>query len=365
MGRMNADVSSLLKEITSKHYAIGELVAYEQLHLGYVNVSYIVEAGSHGERNKYFLRRYKKGIREEEVEFEHSIINHLTRKGFSLVAAVFSTRDGKTYVKRPEQGEDVFYAVFDFLPGEDKYTWDHPACSDEELRNAAAVLAQFHSAVFDLKPAGKRHEPKIIDLLPVIAANVERCTKKAGKTDFDLYLLENSGPVLETIERTRRAIEGREYEQIVHRVIHCDYHPGNLKFQNSEITGLFDFDWSKVDARCFDVALAITYFCTAWEGKEDGDLQLNKAAAFLDAYQDTLEGTPGVGPLSDVELKYLPPMMHASNVYVLNWALEDFYGKEVNPDAYLRYLRHNVRLMRWLEDKSNRDQLERREERQP
>ena len=362
---MEAYAASQLEEIISKHYAIGELVDYEQLLLGYVNISHIIETVVNGKKNKYFLRRYKKGIREEEVEFEHSVIKHLVRKGFDLVARVISTRDGKTFVKQfeGEGGEDgggeVFYAVFDFLPGEDKYTWVNPACNDEELKNAAAVLAQFHNAVFDLTPAGKRYEPQIIDLLPVIVENVEKCAEKAGKTEFDAYLLENLGPILETIERTLRAIDEKECEEIVHLVIHCDYHPGNLKFQNSKITGLFDFDWSKVDARCFDVALALTYFCTAWEGKGDGDLQLNKAAVFLGAYQNTLKGAPGVGPLSGIELKYLPHMIDASNVYVLNWTIGDFYSKEVDPQEYLIYLQHGVCTMRWLENKGNWDRLER------
>lgn len=357
--------ASQLKEIISNHYEIGELVGYEQLHLGYVNISYLIETVTDGEKKRYFLRRYREGIKQAEVEFEHSIINHLTKKNFDLVAKVINTKDGKSYVKQFEdrgdrdREEGLFCAVFDFLPGQDKYTWVNPACSDEELKNAAAVLAQFHSAVFDLNPEGKRYEPKIIDLLPRIAQNVERCAKRAGKTEFDAYFLQNLSPILETIERTLRAIDEKEYQEMVHLVIHCDYHPGNLKFQNDKITGLFDFDWSKVDARCFDVALAVTYFCTTWEGKEDGDLQLNKAAVFSNAYQNTLKGTHGVGPLSSIELKYLPHMIDASNIYVLHWAIEDFYSSEVDPHEYSIYLRHGVHIMRWLENKDNWDRLER------
>jgi homoserine kinase type II len=344
---MRTNAASQPREIISRHYEIGELVDCEQLHLGYVNISYIIETVINDRKNKYFLRRYKKGIREEEVEFEHSVINHLVKKEFNLVARVINTRDGKTFVRQFEdgddEGKDVFYAVFDFLPGEDKYTWFNPACSDEELQNAAAVLAQFHDAVSDLSPEGKRHEPKIIDLLPRIAENVDRYAKRA-------------------INRTLHAISDREYKQLVHQVIHCDYHPGNLKFQNGKITGLFDFDWSKVDARCFDVALAITYFCTTWEGQKDGDLQLNKAAAFLDDYQNTLRGShshsQGVGPLSDTELEYLPHLISASNIYVLNWAIVDFYGNEVDPHKYLVYLQHCVHIMRWLEKEDNWANLE-------
>ena len=81
---------------------------------------------------------------------------------------------------------------------------------------------------------------------------------------------ENLKTILSTIEQILYAftfgIQGCEYKDLIHMVIHCDFHPGNLKFQNNAITGLFDFDWSKVDVRCFDVALAIIYFCLYLSG---------------------------------------------------------------------------------------------------
>lgn len=354
-----AHAASLLGEIIAKHYAVGELVGCRRLSLGYVNVSYVIETTTEGERRKYFLREYKRGTREEEILFEHSVIEHLASKGFDLVAGVIATKDEGTFVRRFEDGEVVFYALFDFLPGEDRYSWVDPKCNDEELRNAASVLARFHRAVSDLIPAGKRFEPKILHLLPIIAKNVERGARKAGETEFDVYLLRNLDFILENIDHTLRSIDEREYEGVVHQVIHCDYHPGNLKFQDGEIRGVFDFDWSKVDARCFDLALAITYFCTAWEGAKDGHLDLRKARLFLEAYRGTLEGFSEVEPLSEAELRLLPWMIGASNIYVLNWTVGDFYGREADPGEYLVYLRHGVRMMRWLEDGRNRDQLRR------
>jgi homoserine kinase type II len=42
-------------------------------------------------------------------------------------------------------------------------------------------------------------------------------------------------------------------------------------------------------------------------------------------------------------------MIKASNIYVLNWDVDDFYIKKPNPYEYLTYLQHNVRAMRWIE----------------
>ena len=43
---------------------------------------------------------------------------------------------------------------------------------------------------------------------------------------------------------------------------------------------------------------------------------------------------------------------------VMNWALLDFYQKEVDADEYLGYLHHHVRMIPWIEDKDNRARIE-------
>jgi homoserine kinase type II len=355
---MRADVAAELGEILD-HYDIGELVDWERNERGYVNTSYAVETAANGERHKYFLRKYKRGIRERELEFEHSVISHLIEEGFELVAKVFQTRDGETYVRRGQGTDEVFYAVFDFLPGEDRYTWVNPACSDREVEKAAAVLARFHNAVVGFAPKGERDEPRIIELLPTIGKNVAKSAARNKRTAFDAFLLEHVRPIQGNVAYTLQALRAAGCGAVVPLVNHCDYHPGNLKFQNGEITGLFDFDWCKIDARCFDVALALFYFFAAWEESRDGAFDLDQTGLFLRAYQRTLEDSARLDPMGDVELECLPHMLDASNLYVLNWTIEDFYAKEVDPEEYLIYLRHGVRVMEWLGDEGNRAALSR------
>ena len=146
-----------LKEIISNHYEIGELVAFRQLCSGYENTSFEIETVFHGEKNRYWLREYKAGTKEAEVVFQHSVINRLIERNFEPVARVIVARDGKSYVRQFEdEGEgdeggegNVFCALFDFLPGEDKYSWVNPACNVRELQDAAALLARLHSALSD------------------------------------------------------------------------------------------------------------------------------------------------------------------------------------------------------------------------
>jgi homoserine kinase type II len=276
------------------------------------------------------------------------------------VARLHKTRDRKSYFRRFEgqdSTEEIFYAVFDFLPGEDRYTWVDPNCTESELANSAVVLAQFHTAASSLKPSGKRVEPKILELLPVIADTLAACPGNSKHTAFDDYLMDNLELVRKNIADTRSILNEPEARQMAEIVIHCDFHPGNLKFQGEQVTGLFDFDWSKIDMRCFDVALALWYFCTSWDGPTDGQLQLDQVKVFLDAYQTCLLDHPGVGPLTPVEMRYLPAMINASNLYIFNWTIVDFYQKEVDPQEYLVFLRHHVNFTAWFETAANRERL--------
>ncbi len=124
---------------------------------------------------------------------------------------------------------------------------------------------------------------------------------------------------------------------------------------DEKVIGMFDFDWAKMDTRCFDVSLAVNYFCSSWEGSQGGHLLLDRVETFLDAYQETAQARGGLGALNDLELQCFPEMLMMSNFSIIDWTVKDFYKAKPDPDEYETYLRHNVRLLQWLE--RNRDML--------
>lgn len=351
-----SELSSILAQ-----YDLGELVGFEQDERGTVNTSFTIETQKSGVKNKYFFRRYKRGVRIEELQCEHSIINHLLSNHFDIVARVHTTRQGTTYVWRREDGGDpegVFYAIFSFLPGEDPYTWIDPVCSPSEIVSSAQVLARFHHALEGYTPLGSKVENKIMDLLPVIDSRIVECSSKAHGTVFDRYLQENMSMLRDHLQRTQHHLQHCLNDGCAEVVIHCDYHPGNLKFEGGRVVGLFDLDWSKVDYRCFDVALAMFYFFACWDHERDGSLRLDDLDLFLNAYQNTLSGMLGLGPMTGDELVCLADMIAAANLYVVNWTIMDYMNKDVDPDEYLMYLRHHIRTIQWLDNPDNRSALE-------
>ena len=141
-------------------------------------------------------------------------------------------------------------------------------------------------------------------------------------------------------------------------MIHCDYHPGNLKFEGETVSGLFDFDWSKLDARLFDLGLALWYFCTSWQGAEDGTFRLEWARTFLREYEEKLKAHACAPLLSSAEAHYLPAMISAGNLYVLHWTVLDYFAKDVDPADYLVFMDHSLNFIQWYAQPENRAALE-------
>ncbi|HUI88805.1 MAG TPA: homoserine kinase [Anaerolineales bacterium] len=351
---MDSQITAELKEVLA-HYALGELIEYEQNERGFVNTAYEIYTLAAGQRHRYFLRKYKRGIREQELVFEHSLMDHLVAAGMPA-ARIYKTRSGKSYLHRFEgtdDSTDVFYTIFEYLSGEDRFTWVDPRLNKAQLSSSAAVLAQFHIDVGGFTPLGRRNEPKILDLLPVIAETWATCPSRSKGTIFDDHIHEYLEPVSANIAATLNILRECRARSLPEMVIHCDYHPGNLKFSGDRVSGVFDFDWSKVDLRLFDLGLALWYFCTSWQGSEDGSIRLDWADTFLRAYQKTLAKHPRGVRLTEDETRYLPALVNAGNLYVLHWTVLDYFSKDVDPAEYLTFLDHSLHFFEWYQQSKN------------
>ncbi len=339
------------------HYQLGELLHCEQNLRGYCNTSFAIQTLDEGRPTWHFLRRYKATIREEEILFEHSLIEHLAQFDDLPIAKLERTREGKTYLIEPCDncsGLPTFFAIFDFLPGEDRYTWINPRCSTTELSQAAALLARYHQAVWNFQPQGQRREPDLQNLLPLITKNLLACLEKPLAAELQDPIRAHLPFLQAKIEQLQLAFADPKNQSLPRLIIHHDYHPGNLRFADDEIVGLFDFDWAKKDWRIFDIALALFYFSTDWEGEADGCLRLNEVEIFLTAYQQTTQAIKGGHPLTELEQSTLWLFIEAANLYVLNWTIVDILNKEVDVSEYSMYLWHGLHTAEWLHQTSRR-----------
>lgn len=357
LGRVALEVQDTLEksflreqivEVVEAHYDLGKVVEAYEIFGGFINRSFGVVVEKAGEQHQYFLRKYKLGITDQEILFEHAMITHSIAHGLSICAALIYTREGTTFVK-PTISRNKF-AIYEYLEGEDKYSWDNPIMEDEEYASSAEVLATFHNATSNFDPQGlARVEPGILEIIPTLAERFTTFAKDDSRnTKFYRFFLRNLDNIVAVINRN--TISRQDAAQMIVNAIHCDFHPGNLKFKDNRAVGVFDFDWAKIDLRLFDVCFAMVYNASCWGGPEDGSMLIGKCRIFLNSYQDTLARIHGMPPLNPIELANFPVMMAMANMYLLNWNLTAFFtGGEVNDYEYLAYLKHSVRQMEWIE----------------
>ena len=336
-----------ITEIVESLYDIGTVTAVNEILGGFNSRSFSIEALKDGCAKTYYLRQYKFGASTGEIRFEHALISHAIKNGFTIGAGIVASTRGETFVQ-PANSRNMF-AIFEYLDGEDKYTWDNPDLADAEFQSAGRVLAIFHNAVHDFNPGGlQRSEPPILALWPLLAEKLAGFArqKKAGK--LQAYYGAHFQSVLDMIARSPFDTIAAEGLPVI--PIHCDYHPGNLKWKDEQVVGIFDFDWSKMDLRLFDVAMAVIYFCSRWDDDHDGEFRSDKCGLFLGAYQQQLHKSSGLEPLTLAEQRLLSKMLDIANIYLIHWEVSTYFDTDgANDTEYLTYLKHNVRLMHWLE----------------
>lgn len=323
-----------------------------------MNISFGIYTRKDGRRYEYFVRKYKKGITEKEIMLEHNLIAWAKTHGLDIAAGLIPTKDGGTFVKivETENGQPLerYFAIYEFLEGEDKYTWITPYLTDEEYVSMAEAVATMHNSTRDFDPQGlERVEPKIMEFLPTLPDTF----KKFAEMDLPdnvhhEYYRSKLDQILAVIDRVIKDIPPEKIEKMPMNPIHCDIHPGNFKFADNKVVGVFDFDWSKIDLRLFDLCLALVYSCTYWDPEKDGILRLDKIELFLKAYQNKLKELGGLSPLNETELEMLPHMMQAANIYLINWEVTAYYPdhENLNVYEYLAYLQHLVKQMNFIED---------------
>ncbi|MGB5748656.1 MAG: phosphotransferase [Desulfobacterales bacterium] len=343
-----------------ENYDLGKVTRIEEVSGGYCNKSYAVWMTTNEHTHRYFLRLYNPNVIYSEILFEHALLKHLRSNGFTLAAGIVECRNGETIAQSSSPHNHwetrALWALFEFLAGEDKYSWTHTDLTDKEFVSAAEILAHLHHCAHGFKkPSGAdRAQPRIMELIPTFKTKFAAFLGKADDRRCDRLLKKNLDLIRKSFDHAV-SFEAR-LQGMPQIPIHCDYHPGNLKFEDEKVIGIFDFDWSKIDYRLFDVALALVYFTGRWCDQAIG-LRPDQFSLFLGTYNQACRRLAHISPMTEQEQKHLIPMLSIANLYVLNWELVDYYDTVVpDDDTYYKFIDHHIGLMQWI--RSNGDELE-------
>jgi Ser/Thr protein kinase RdoA (MazF antagonist) len=220
----------------------------------------------------------------DQVEWQHSLANHLADRGVPAVRS-----------RGMVELNGLWYELFDVASGDDTYagvdTWE-PFRSDAHVRAAGRTLAALHEAGADFEPA--RPQPQrgfvvqlgLVRLTPVEAVEL-LCSERPAVGEY-LAGEEWRGPVeaayAELFDRLRPALG-----DLPVRPLHGDWQTNNLFFRGEEISAIIDFHQADYAPRVLDLAVGVERNCFFWNRISEGDddaYTLDHARLLIEAYHD-------------------------------------------------------------------------------
>ena len=216
----------------------------------------------------FVLRLWSNETQINDIEYEVKLLKNIAELGWPVAAVI----------EGPIELGGQMWGLFPYLYG-DPPSVENPVA---EQRARGRLMAQFHADLSKLNGIGQRKDWR-------------RCEEILSDYGVDRLLSENEKKRPEEIrilrwhlERARERVSGLRLHSRPGIVIHGDFTPWNLRYQEGKLTGILDFELAHWDHRVGDFALS-------WRGK----------------YDEVIYGYIEVSPLDPEEWELLTPMWWA------------------------------------------------------
>ncbi len=259
------------------------------------------KVGIVSERGKFLLkRRAAERAHPGRVRFSHWVQTHLAAAGFPLARLIPTRRESETLVQLKEH----IYELFAFVAGEPYQR------SAEEALDGGEVLAKFHNAAEGFVvpermevPHGGYHDASgvrtgLCSIGSMLSSHESLAGNEGELTDLLQFLLHGYNRAADAANRLGLSAQPD-------RIVHMDWHPGNLLFRKQRVVAVIDYDSVRQSRTALDTANGALQFSilaggdpAAWPDELDEE----RFYAFLDGYES-------VHPLSEEERLCLPHLM--------------------------------------------------------
>ncbi len=294
-------------------------------------------------KGKYLLKRRAIGRDAiDRVNFSHIVQKKLGDHRFP-VAGLVETVEGNTLVEH----DGRIYELFHFING---HRFDK---SKPEAAESGRVLAHCHDILreFSEEPAVKKksfHQiettKKTISEVVDVLSNYENKSTLEGMDETAFYIGEQ-------FDKAKFAADSVGFSSLPTSVVHGDWHPGNMLYEDGEIVAVIDFDSLRIAQRITDIANGVLQFSMRM-GTDDVN---NWPDSFRGhTIRSMVQGYNAftVSPLLPSELSIIPPLMKEALIVesVFHVHRTGSFGNIPGSD----FLRMVERKLRWIDDKAER-----------
>ena len=277
------DVSFEELENLLTDYRVGTALSFKGIAEGVENSNFYLKT----DKGAFILTLYEKRVREVDLPFFLSLLEHLSSRGIACPLPVRNMKGAQwsKLNRRPA-------ALLTFLNGLSLRRPDVEHCAA-----AGAALAALHEAGADFP----LHRPNALGAKswPKLAGSL---LGKAEDVQIGLRKL---------VEEAVQRIDGRWPHDLPQGLIHADLFPDNVLFMDSKVSGLIDFYFACNDALAYDLAVMLN----AWCFESDG-FNVTKSRALVSAYRKGRR-------LTEAEIDALPRLATGAALRFLLTRLHD------------------------------------------
>jgi Ser/Thr protein kinase RdoA (MazF antagonist) len=270
------------------------------------------------------------------ISFDHQMLTKLHGVGLP-VPYPQTANDGRTCV----ECDGNVYELLNWVEGRPFTPGDVKAIS-----GLAEFMAQFHRVSSESIPSGKeamKREDHPELLMPYVDKLELLCRTLLEKKEIE--------KIREQISILDTRLERNVYYMLPMVVIHGDVHPGNIMFEGSRVSAVYDFDYMSVQARVRDICDCLAFFTSTREHNFDVNdihsltqaftFNYRLSAIFLNEYTKVIS-------LEEIEFAVLPMILRS---LWLNMRLRGC--RKVSDDKKLEFVLTDFwRMLDWIENES-------------
>ena len=289
------------------------------------------------EQGPFLLKRRAPGRDDPyRVAFTHSVQLFLAERDYPL-AGLVGTRDSNNSLL---QLNGRIYELFRYIKGT---RYDKSVAQTHE---AGRVLGALHRELADFKtdfdlPVGGYHAVPGVE---VKLAQIPDAVGVLEPLEDRATLARTCAFLNKTYNDAAKRASKCGYASWPKTIIHGDWHPGNLLFNESTIAAVLDFDSARLEPRMADIANAVLQFSMRMAWPDDPDnwppgLDVERVRALVCGYHDTAGGR-----LTDEELTALPWLVVEALIMesVVPIAVTGSFGR-IRASAFLRMVDREIR----------------------
>lgn len=234
------------------------------------------------------LRRYYEGATPEDLAYEHAVLEHLRREGWSVPDALAA----------PVADEGRWYCLTRYVPGRSRTT-ETPA----QQRQRGADLARLHLALRSITdPVGQRPGWRALLAGVSVMTPIDWHDGLAGLGSHHAELAEWAAVAATSVANEVAALG---LGDLPVTVVHGDFLAGeNVHYEGGRLAGVIDFGVTHLGTRPYDLVSA----------------RCNRQPEVRTGYVEELNHLGW--PLSDLEEAAILPIYRAFRLYMTAWQLD-------------------------------------------